>query len=278
MSLKRRRSKNWSDEDVEIFCRIFEKYRHIIEHNSLTSTSNKRKAKTWKHMTKLFNRMSLSGIVRNTEQLKDKLKNIRTQKRREGRQQSDYGDVKPIDEQIDDEELLMNEEEEDLLMRDEESSDPLDDANDTDQPTAHRTRMNAYANSSDKKPKQNGAVSTLGNSLATTQFRYFHIFRMPSHRWIWPQWCTSNRNDMPMQQMMWIITVAAMMIASCVMQNDLMTKTNGNRCAPTSRKRTAENDDLEALQCTLVRRNIALLDLQIKLAQKQVDAFDAKPQ
>lgn len=114
---RRKRSANFSRRDNKIFVRLVDRYKHILENKACDGSTNERKTMTWIHLTNIFNRHSTTGIVRDVDQLKQKLVNLRKSERRESQQLSPTN--ADLDETID-EFALDNEESID------DSMDPLD--------------------------------------------------------------------------------------------------------------------------------------------------------
>lgn len=83
MSMSRRnRSANFSPSENRLFMRLIDKHKEILDNAATDSATNEKKRLAWMHMTTNFNQFSTSGIFRDTEQLRRKLKNMRKLQRR----------------------------------------------------------------------------------------------------------------------------------------------------------------------------------------------------
>lgn len=90
---RRNRSANFSPSENRLFMRLIDQYKEILDNAATDSATNEKKRLTWMHMTKTFNQFSTTGIFRDTEQLRRKLKNVRKLQRR--RTIGQQAEVKP---------------------------------------------------------------------------------------------------------------------------------------------------------------------------------------
>lgn len=115
---RRKRSANFSLRDKKIFMRLVDKYKHILDSKACDGNTNERKTMTWIHITNIFNRHSTTGIVRDVDQLKQKLINLKKSERRESHQ------MLPTDAELEEDidEFTLDKNDESI----DDSTDPLD--------------------------------------------------------------------------------------------------------------------------------------------------------
>lgn len=303
---KRSRSANFSPAENKIFKRITEKYKHILDNSATDSKTNEKKRFAWLHLTKVFNRISPSGIHRDTEQLRNKFQNMRKLERQALQEKS----TEPGTATADNMGSISVANTSDSL---DESMDPLDfeiddDTNDTDDTAVsifnHKanTTQNVTANV-DASMTNDNVLNLLENFVASLRQKCADAAissRTPASHTV----SASDPFGFPIASQFKILFVFLFqnvrMSAHAQLQSEhikIEQTLNGgslndddhddtdssddetlkNSTLNGAKRTRAATSDLKALKRKLVERKILLCNLQIDIARKQLEALDKPP-
>lgn len=285
---RRNRSANFSPSETRLLKKLVVKYKHILDDRTCDRKTNQRKAMTWEHMAKIYNRLSPVGVIRNAEHLKNKYVNMKKtneRKRRRGEVLDDTGD-ESSDEKIDD--------------IDDMDRDPIDFAfSECSQTHVEDTKPNNIHNSASSMSngsvdgfvshlrKKSGHASTsnatLPNDVVSNEkvnpplfsSFFYDAIKMKNFRFQNCGYLNPETGEMKNERVS-----HGMDFDDDVLNDNYDSDISDSKFAINStygqtkdRTKNAKND-LEALQRTLIERKILLCNLQIDLARKQLEAYD----